>query len=283
MQEVEKSLSTDAYQPSPKGRRTRRNPGKDCAVSPSKQQKLVEDLVPYVVVVNSSTDGSYSTDISDIPDVQINEPTPLPLPPKLADGQEDLILNIPSLSEVRAIGQGNHTFSPGGVSSDTFAAPVDHSCAAAASTQNSVVVKSSVGGTPAIDHHENSGNQGSRGIFKGARAATSDMEWTSDESDCIGPSESMEHSFEQRIFTLPPKLSQSPGGTPKTSRRKWTEEEHACLLEGVRVLGEGKWKEIKNMYHDVLKDRAAIHLKDRYRNTEGKRGKKKDANLIVKT
>jgi len=276
---MEKSLSTDAYLPSPKGRRTRRNPGKDCSVSPSKRQKLVEDLVPYVVVVNSNTDGSYPGDMADIPDVQINEPTPSP--PKLADHHNDLILNIPALSEVRTTGHGSPSLSPGGVSSEAFAASMDYSHVVAATTRNVTPDKSTYGEPSAIDYKD-SGNHVGRGIFNNATAATSDVEWTSDESDCIGtPVTGMTYLVEQSTFALQPK--QSPGGTPRSSRRKWTEEEHACLLEGVRLLGEGKWKEIKNMYYDVLKDRAAVHLKDRYRNTEGKRGKKREPNLIVKS
>ena len=119
---------------------------------------------------------------------------------------------------------------------------------------------------------------GRRGIFDKARASSSEMEWTSDESDYITPAETFQ-GLPRPLFSIECGESfmtlhkQSP---PKTYRKKWSEEEHACLMEGVRILGEGKWKEIKNMYREVLKDRDTVHLKDRFRNTEGKRGKRKE-------
>ena len=241
-------------------------------MSPSKQQKLVEDLVPYVVVVSTNSDGSYPSDLTDLSDTEEHLSTP---PPLETTHLEDNLLNIPSLREVKLEYTHDHNSSV----TDTIASHDDAAVECSLQAGAGGVAESRGMNAEEECMVAQGGNifEVARGIFKNAKAAVSDMEWTSDESDCIGPMESLErlaprvHSTDQD-FLSPPKVSPSP----RSCRRKWTEEEHACLLEGVRLLGEGKWKEIKNMYRDVLKDRAAVHLKDRYRNTEGKRGKRKE-------
>ena len=240
-------------------------------MSPTKQQKLVADLVPYVVVVNATSDGSYPSDLTDTADVeaQVKVATPPPLleVPLLNTIQENPLVNLPSLKQVQL------KIEP--VSLDCHAAVssvVGGNCTTA-SIGTVTTVTSTAGETSAAVLMGDESIKGHEGIFKNAKPSNSDMEWTSDESDCIATAE----SFEGLVTTVYSMESPKPApSTPKMYRRKWTEEEHACLLEGVRILGEGKWKEIKNMYHDVLKDRECVHLKDRYRNTEGKRGKKRE-------
>lgn len=248
---MEKCLSGDAFTAKiPSRCKTRRSPWKDNVLTPSKQQKLVSELVPYVVVINPTSDGNYPSDLilSATDEAPITSPCVASIPPKT---------KVPPKAEETQT-----------VPSTCNSATTDHTTA--------VVAGTTAGGTR--DAKVEDGATGRRNIFDKARASSSEMEWTSDESDYIAPAEGLE-GLPRPLFSIEcgesftTLFKQSP---LRTYRKKWSEEEHACLVEGVRILGEGKWKEIKNMYREVLKDRDTVHLKDRFRNTEGKRGKKKE-------
>eukprot|EP00977_Amphora_coffeiformis_P003584 scaffold701_cov158-Amphora_coffeaeformis.AAC.12 len=48
-------------------------------------------------------------------------------------------------------------------------------------------------------------------------------------------------------------------------RLRWTDEEKLCVKEGVKVHGVGKWKEIKNDYAAILRNRTPVQIKDCWR------------------
>lgn len=250
--EMGKYLNGDAFSAKiPAGRKTRRNPGKDNVLTPSKRYKLVPELVPYVVVINPTSDGSYPSDLVLSEMDEAPKKIPLPSIPSV----------IPKVEVTQAVLEVNNAAiitDPSAVSNIITA-------------HTGETVNYTIRGETSDRKVE--GATGCRGIFDKARASSSEMEWTSDESDYI-LAENTE-GLPKPLFSIECRESIIPT-PPKVYRKKWTEEEHACLMEGVRILGEGKWKEIKNMFREVLKDRESGHLKDRYRNTEGRRGKKKD-------
>ncbi|KAI3927675.1 hypothetical protein MKW92_039776, partial [Papaver armeniacum] len=47
----------------------------------------------------------------------------------------------------------------------------------------------------------------------------------------------------------------------KLVKKAWTPEEEKALSEGIEKFGKGKWKEIKQLYSDVLKDRTVVDIK----------------------
>lgn len=53
-------------------------------------------------------------------------------------------------------------------------------------------------------------------------------------------------------------------------RCKWTEEEKDTLKRGVRLLGKGKWAEIKNRYPLIFRNRSSIMMKDCWRTMKNK-------------
>ena len=48
-------------------------------------------------------------------------------------------------------------------------------------------------------------------------------------------------------------------------RLKWTDEEKACVKEGVKVYGVGKWVSIKTDYAEILRNRTPVQIKDCWR------------------
>ena len=55
-------------------------------------------------------------------------------------------------------------------------------------------------------------------------------------------------------------------------RKKWTEDEEASILAGVKKHGKGKWADIKAEFFNKSQ-RSDIDIKDKFRNIEKKRQK----------
>ena len=262
---MEQCLNGDAYSAKiPTQCKAARSPGKNNILTSLKQQQLMSGLKPYVVVIDPTSDGSYPKDLTADECPTITTPPLVPATPPCpasATPPGDALV-LPIVREIQALPQL------------PCLSVATHYSPEVANTYKSAATKIKT---------EDSAT-GCRGIFNKARASSSEVEWTSDESDHIAPAESSQglpqplHSIKCGAY-----VTASPKRSPvKAYRKKWSEEEHACLVEGVRILGEGRWKEIKNKYREVLKDRDVVHLKDRYRNTEGTRGKRRLQEMVKK-
>lgn len=60
-----------------------------------------------------------------------------------------------------------------------------------------------------------------------------------------------------------PEAFASNGKQRQGSRKKWRDTEDKNLMEGIKVFGEGNWKNILDEYN--FSNRTAVNLKDRYR------------------
>ena len=72
-----------------------------------------------------------------------------------------------------------------------------------------------------------------------------------------------EDKHEEDLRPMRKKVNEPQKETYK-GRRAWTDQELEAVKQGVRVLGPGKWAEIKRMY-PILNDRTGVQIKDCYR------------------
>ena len=62
----------------------------------------------------------------------------------------------------------------------------------------------------------------------------------------------------------PPSKRRASSQSPKR-RKRWTEEERMAVRTGAIKFGAGRWVEIKDHYHNILRSRTPINIKDCYR------------------
>lgn len=59
-----------------------------------------------------------------------------------------------------------------------------------------------------------------------------------------------------------------------TKRQRWTEEETQYLKMGVKMFGEGQWKQIKEHFSKELSYRTNVQIKDRWRTLQSSKVKR---------
>lgn len=97
-----------------------------------------------------------------------------------------------------------------------------------------------------------------------ARRLEFSQDWEDDEDEIDEP---------LQLSAVPPmkttiKTEQKPTSRPKSpgqKRRAWSTDERMAVKVGVEKFGVGRWVEIKDHYHDILKGRTNGMIKDCYR------------------
>ena len=64
----------------------------------------------------------------------------------------------------------------------------------------------------------------------------------------------------------------------RNGRRRFTDEEKACIASGVSIFGKGKWVEILAMYPQELGTRSNVDIKDCYRTMKKQEERRKSMN-----
>ena len=106
------------------------------------------------------------------------------------------------------------------------------------------------------------------GIFDTAVASSEEMEWSSDES-CLIQTDTVVSPQKNEGSPVTPSNDKALDSSSFIKKGAWSDEESKCLMQGVEIFGEGRWKEIKASY-PLLRYRKTNQLKDRYRNIKGR-------------
>lgn len=69
----------------------------------------------------------------------------------------------------------------------------------------------------------------------------------------------------RKLKTIDPDF-ESPMRAKRIKRNKWSEEEVAMLIEGVKMFGEGNWSQMRDCDKFEFVERSSVDLKDKWRN-----------------